>query len=128
MLNNDRFFQESNGIYQSYNQSRKLLYDRWKKPGDITDIPRHGVVAELDDRFLEDASFLRLKNLSLSYSFPENLLRKTRCIYGARIFAQAQNLFTFTSFQGMDPESESNIYQAQYPMSRQFTFGLELTF
>ena len=128
MLNNDRFFQESNGIYQSYNQSRKLLYDRWKKPGDITDIPRHGVVAELDDRFLEDASFLRLKNLSLSYSFPENLLRKTRCIYSARIFAQAQNLFTFTSFQGMDPESESNIYQAQYPMSRQFTFGLEITF
>ena len=128
MLNNDRFFQESNGIYQSYNQSRKLLYDRWKKPGDITDIPRHGVAAQLDDRFLEDASFLRLKNLSLSYSFPEALLKKSRCIYGARVFAQAQNLFTFTAFQGLDPESDSNIYAAQYPMSRQFTFGFEITF
>ena len=86
------------------------------------------MVAQLDDRFLEDASFLRLKNLSLSYSFPEALLKKSRCIYGARVFAQAQNLFTFTAFQGLDPESDSNIYAAQYPMSRQFTFGFEITF
>ncbi len=52
-MNNDRFFEESNGLYSTYNQSRRLLYDRWKKPGDITDIPRYGVTAQLDDRFLE---------------------------------------------------------------------------
>ena len=40
VMNNDRFFEESNGIYSAYNQSKRLLYDRWKKPGDITDIPR----------------------------------------------------------------------------------------
>ena len=38
VMNNDRFFEESNGLYSTYNQSRRLLYDRWKKPGDITDI------------------------------------------------------------------------------------------
>ena len=43
VMNNDRFFEESNGLYSTYNQSRRLLYDRWKKPGDITDIPRYGV-------------------------------------------------------------------------------------
>ena len=52
-MNNDRFFEESNGLYSAYNQSKRLLYDRWKKPGDITDIPRYDVVAQLDDRFLE---------------------------------------------------------------------------
>ena len=57
VMNNDRFFEESNGLYSSYNQSKRLLYDRWKKPGDVTDIPRYGVVAQLDDRFLENASW-----------------------------------------------------------------------
>lgn len=97
-------------------------------PGDITDIPRHGVYTEFDDRLLEDASFLRLKNLMLSYSFPQEWLRKTRFISGVKIYAQAQNLFTFTKFTGLDPEGSSNMYQAQYPMARQFTFGLDLTF
>ena len=46
----------------------------------------------------------------------------------ARIFAQGQNLLTFTNFSGMDPESSQNVYQAAYPMSRQFTFGLEVNF
>ena len=79
-------------------------------------------------RLLEDASFLRLKNLMLSYSFPQEWLRKTRFISGVKIYAQAQNLFTFTKFTGLDPEGSSNMYQAQYPMARQFTFGLDLTF
>ena len=90
--------------------------------------PRHGVYTEFDDRLLEDASFLRLKNLMLSYSFPQEWLRKTRFISGVKIYAQAQNLFTFTKFTGLDPEGSSNMYQAQYPMARQFTFGLDLTF
>ena len=64
----------------------------------------------------------------LSYSLPQNLLRKTRFISGVRIYAQAQNLLTFTGFTGLDPEGVGNMYQAQYPMSRQFTFGLDLTF
>ena len=127
MINNDRYFDESNGRFASYNQSKRLL-NRWKKPGDITDIPRHGVYTEFDDRLLEDASFLRLKNLMLSYSFPQEWLRKTRFISGVKIYVQAQNLFTFTKFTGLDPEGSSNMYQAQYPMARQFTFGLDLTF
>ena len=127
MINNDRYFNESNGRFASYNQSRRLL-DRWKQPGDVTDIPRHGVFTEFDSRLLEDASFLRLKNLMLSYSFPRELLRKTRVFSGIRIYAQAQNLFTVTPFSGLDPESPYNIYIAQYPTARQFTFGLDLTF
>lgn len=127
MINNDRYFDESNGRFASYNQSRRLL-DRWKEPGDVTDIPRHGVYTEFDSRLLEDASFLRLKNVMLSYSFKFAADRKRTVIRGVRAYAQAQNLLTFTKFSGLDPEGTSNIYAAQYPMARQFTFGLDLTF
>ena len=128
MINNDRFFEESNGLYSAYNQSRRLLYDRWKQPGDVTDIPRYGVTPQIDSRFLEDASFLRLKNVMLSYSLPSDLLRKSNFFTSARIYIQAQNLFTFTKFSGIDPESSSNAYKAQYPMSRQYSLGIDLTF
>jgi hypothetical protein len=64
----------------------------------------------------------------LSYSLPANLLKKTVAIRGLRVYAQAQNLLTFTNFSGLDPEGTTNLYAAQYPMSRQFTFGLDLMF
>ena len=127
MINNDRYFDESNGRFASYNQSSRLL-NRWKQPGDVTDIPRHGVYTEFDSRLLEDASFMRLKNVMLSYNLPSDVIKKSRVFSGLRIYAQAQNLFTFSKFSGLDPEGTSNIYAAQYPMSRQFTFGLDLTF
>ena len=127
VINNDRYYQESNGRFQTYNQSVKLL-DRWKEPGDISETPRHGEFMEFDDRLLEDASFLRLKNLMLSYQIPSNVIQRSGFIEGLRVYFQAQNLLTFTNFSGLDPEGVGNIYIAQYPMSRQFTFGLDLTF
>ena len=127
MLNNDRYFDESNGRFMTYNQSSRLL-KRWKQPGDVTDIPRHGEYTEFDSRLLEDASVLRLKNLMVSYSLPKNLLKKTGFIRGLRVYAQGQNLLTFTNFSGLDPEGTTNLYAAQYPMSRQYTFGLDLMF
>ncbi len=129
MFNNDRYMDESNGLFSSaYNQSNRLLYDRWKEPGDITDIPRYGVTPEADDRFLENASFLRLKNLTLSYQLPQSLMRKTNFFTNVKVYFQGQNLFTLTKFTGLDPECNSNMYRAEYPVSRQFTFGLEISF
>lgn len=128
MLNNDRWFDESNGLYSSaYNQSRELI-NCWKQPGDITTIPRYGVSPEMDSHLLEDGSFLRLKNVMLSYALPKPLLKRSKLVESTRFFLQAQNLLTFTKFTGMDPESSSNVYQATYPMSRQFTIGAEISF
>ena len=127
MLNNDRYFDESNGRFAAYNQSRRLL-DRWQQPGDVTDIPRHGEYTEFDSRLLEDASFLRLKNLMISYSLPQRLIERNRVFSGVRFYVQGQNLLTFTKFSGLDPEGTSNIYAAQYPMARQYTFGIDITF
>jgi hypothetical protein len=64
----------------------------------------------------------------IGYSLPQKLVRKMRVFSGVRVYAQAQNLLTFTRFSGLDPEGSSNVYAAQYPMARQFTFGLDLTF
>lgn len=127
MYNNSRFFLESNGYMPQYNQSPVLL-QAWQKPGDRTNVPRYGVHAQADDRYIEDASFLRLKNLMLAYSLPSALLERQHVLAGVRIFAQAQNLFTFTKYKGMDPESPANITMGDYPQSKQFTFGLDITF
>lgn len=128
VINNDRFFEESNGLYSAYNQSKRLLYDRWKVPGDITDIPRHGVTPQFDTHLLENASFMRLKNLMLSYTVDQKWLQRTKFLSNARLYVQGQNLFTFTGFSGLDPENTSNIYSAQYPASRQYSLGVELSF
>lgn len=128
VINNDRYFEESNGLYSTYNQSKRLLYDRWKNPGDVTDIPRHGVTPQFDTHLLEDASFLRLKNMMLSYTVEQKWLQKTKFFTNARIYVQGQNLLTFTGFSGLDPENTSNIYSAQYPASRQYSMGVELSF
>ena len=128
IYNNDRIMTESNGLYTAYNQSKRLLYNRWKKPGDVTDIPRYGVTPQFDTHYLENASFLRLKNLMVAYSLPKKWMERTRILENVRIFAQGQNLLTFTPFSGLDPEVSANIYRAQYPSTRQFTFGVELNF
>ena len=78
--------------------------------------------------WLRNGSFLRLKNMLISYTFPQSWMIKTNFFTNARIFAQGQNLLTFTKFSGLDPEAFTNMYQAQYPMSRQYSFGLELSF
>ena len=128
VLNNDRYFEENNGSFSGYNQSKRLLYEGWKKPGDVTDIPRYGEIAQLDDRFLESTSFLRLKNVTLSYTLPQSWLRKSKFFTAARVYVQGQNLLTFTSFTGFDPEYAGNRYLGVYPASRQFTIGAEVSF
>lgn len=64
----------------------------------------------------------------LGYSLPSNVLKNSKFFTAARVYIQAQNLFTFTAFTGIDPESSSNVYKAQYPMSRQYSVGIDLTF
>ena len=128
VINNDRYFEENNGSFSGYNQSKRLLYDGWKKPGDVTDIPRYGEIAQLDDRFLENTSFLRLKNVTIAYSLPRLWLQKSKFFTSARVYLQGQNLLTFTGFSGFDPEYAGNRYLGVYPASRQFTFGVEVSF
>lgn len=130
ILNNTRVFTENSNLQYvaEFNQSADML-NMWQKPGDITDIPRYDA-ARPDfptDMFVEDASFLRLKNVTLSYQFPSKIVKKMK-LQNLKVYAQGQNLFTWTKFKGFDPEDNSNLTLGRYPTSRMFTVGIDIAF
>lgn len=109
------------------------LLNVWTKPGDVTDIPNqfdlYGQPQEVqsDSRFVENASYLRLKNLTLTYSLPRKWL-SAASLQDVTLRFTSRNLFTITDFTGADPEYENNVIQFSYPNTRQFEFGVEVTF
>lgn len=127
LINNDRYFVENPNFVGQFNQSVEMA-NMWTTPGQITDIPAANSTRQFDTHLLENASFMRLKNLTISYSFPESLLSKVGFIKGVRIFGVGRNLWTVTQYKGADPEIDSNLQLGKYPNTRQFAIGAELTF
>ncbi|MBQ0084979.1 MAG: SusC/RagA family TonB-linked outer membrane protein, partial [Prevotella sp.] len=127
MINNERWFTENATFASSKNQSTAML-DMWTTPGQITDIPAADATMEFDTHLIEEASFVRLKMLQLSYTFPASLMQKTGFIKGAKVYFIGRNLLTFTGYKGYDPEVNSNITLGNYPNTRQYSIGAQLTF
>ena len=123
-------------MYGKNNQSTAVLH-RWRAEGDQTDIPRalYGMGYNYlgSDRFVEDASFLRLKTLSLSYNVPKKWLKHLG-ITKLNVFATGYDLFTWTKYKGQDPEvsmpSATSLVRdnATTPVSRRFALGINLDF
>jgi len=145
VFNMNRFFQEHGGMRGTNWGLLKSQMDRWQKPGDVTDIPKASTLANADgssnngfasSRFLEDGSFLRLRNVSLGYTFPKKLVTKAG-IERLRIYVNATNLFTITGYSGADPEGNTaadythgtvqGLDFAIPPQPRQVVFGASLT-
>ncbi|MGH2563568.1 MAG: SusC/RagA family TonB-linked outer membrane protein, partial [Ginsengibacter sp.] len=108
------------------NSSAKTL-DRWTVTNPSISIPRavYGDPAQanrISDRFVENAGYLRLKNLQVGYSLPAALMKKLDFIKNFRIYVSAINLFTITNYTGYDPENDL------VPPTRQFLAGLNLNF
>jgi hypothetical protein len=144
---------ETEGMYISGNASTAVL-NRWRKPGDITDVPAayyggaNGAGASTilpSSRFIENGAFVRLKSLSLGYLIKSSALEKQGI--KIRVFATAQNLFTITKYKGYYPEvntfsgsSQSGgslgapsstavgIDYGTYPQTKTYTAGLNVTF
>ena len=127
MWNNERFWLEDPQANGTFNMASSML-DMWMKPGDKTNIPAANVVRQADTMFLEDASFVRLKFAQLSYTLPKNWLNQTGFIKGAKVFLVGRNLLTFTSYQGYDPEVNNTMTFGDYPNTRQYSIGAQLTF
>lgn len=127
LINNDRFFSENPALFGNYNQSADVL-DEWKEPGDITKFPVYGEALEFDSRLVEDASFLRLKNISIAYDVPKTLLGENNPLSGLRFSLSARNLFTITNYSGLDPEIDSNIAMGRYPNTRQYVASVRVSF
>jgi len=121
----------------TYNGSA-ILADRWTTTNPSTTIPRAVETAQvyLDSRYIEDASFLKLKNLTIGYTLPFRITNSKNS--NLRIFVSAQNLLTITKYKGYDPEAsryggdETNgLYQGidltAYPSSIGFNFGASVT-
>lgn len=145
VFNMNRFFQEHGGMRGTNWGLLKSQMNRWQKPGDVTDIPKASTLANADgssnngfasSRFLEDGSFLRLRNVSLGYTFPKKLVTKAG-IERLRIYVNATNLFTITGYSGADPEGNTaadythgtvqGLDFAIPPQPRQVVFGASLT-
>lgn len=131
LISNDRYFSENPVKFGDYNTSI-FVEDYWKEPGDKAEFPdwRQGLETQFDDRFIEDASFMRLKNLTLSYTLPENVIGRTNFIHGLRVYFTGRNVFTVVNkdFRGIDPEVDSNLTLGRVANTRQFVFGLDFTF
>ena len=111
---------------------------RWQNPGDITDMPRaiagpQGVENNRrSSRFLDDASYIRLKNITLGYTLPESLIGRIG-IRSIRVYVTGQNLWTITDYNGFDPEvSSSNdtrqggVDSGAIPQLKNVTFGINI--
>ncbi|WP_440646513.1 SusC/RagA family TonB-linked outer membrane protein [Chitinophaga sp. 22620] len=125
--NNEDYFNENPSFITS-NQSTRLLYDRWKKPGDNAILPRISADRNFTSRDIQDASFLRLRNANIGYNLPKHVLNNLRIIKGATIYVQGQNLFTWTKWRGFDPENGNEYARFSYPTPRTYVVGLNVNF
>ncbi|MGV3502694.1 MAG: SusC/RagA family TonB-linked outer membrane protein [Adhaeribacter sp.] len=129
---------ETEAMIDPKNQSTAVL-NRWRQPGDITDIPK-AVLSSTNNsrassRFVEDGSYLRVKALTFSYDVPSALLSKAR-LQHLRLYVTGENLLTWTDYSGFDPEvnafggsnTELGIDFGTYPQTRNLIFGLNLSF
>ncbi len=135
VYNDSRFYFDNDGLYESYNAMVPASgWTRWQKPGDIATEPKAVLGGNHDSnsqssRYLENGSYLRLRNVTLGYQLPQNFLDGIK-VRSARIFISGDNLVTFTKFSGVDPEVDlsSGTSSFKYPISRKLLFGINVGF
>ena len=134
IFNATRMFTE--GMFDSRNQSSAVLM-RWRQPGDYTTIPKpeKDNYPVISSRFVEDGSYLKIRNIRLGYSFPERWINKIR-LKTLSVYVSADNLVTWTNYSGLDPEvnisgtsaTAMSIDQGVFPHPRTYVFGVNVVF
>lgn len=130
LANNDAFFYNNPGAVSYQFNQKKNTADYWTEDNKNAKFPNwaDGYVMNFDDHLLENASFLRLKNFQIGYELPKSVLAWQNALSGVKFTATARNLFTITNYSGVDPEVDSNLTYGTIGNSKQFLFGIELTF
>lgn len=110
-----------------FNQHRDN-FDYWKQPGDKARFPKVGYnYTEDDSDLVEDASYIRLKNITLAYTLPQEVIQQVGFFSNVKLYLTGRNLLTWTKYSGIDPEV--NLYtSALFPNTKQYVFGVELKF
>jgi TonB-dependent starch-binding outer membrane protein SusC len=129
---------ETEGMTDAKNQSQ-VVANRWRAPGDVTDIPRaswgNTDNSRLSTRFVEDGSYLRAKAITFGYTLPSALISKIH-LNQARFYVTGENLFTITGYKGYDPEVNAfggnntvlGVDFGTYPQTRNLIFGVNVSF
>ncbi len=130
-----RAFERNNNFTNKYAR----ILERWTGPGTTNDAknPRYSFTdpnnnARFSDRFVEDASFLKIKNILLGYTLPFKAVKKT--FKSVRLYAQVKNAFVFTKYDGFDPEIaatgllDTGVDRGAYPLARSYAVGLDIRF
>jgi TonB-linked SusC/RagA family outer membrane protein len=139
MKTGNEFLTNTDGVF---NVDRKVL-NRFRSPENPgnglapTTVAGRPLYREVSSLWIEDASFLRIQNISLGYNFNQNLIAKSKFIKALRLYASVQNLITFTKYTGANPEAGTNdTFSAltpgrdftAYPLPRVITAGINMTF
>ncbi|MDY3979201.1 MAG: SusC/RagA family TonB-linked outer membrane protein [Tidjanibacter sp.] len=143
IFNSARISMDSDGAYTDYNMmsiDNGLGWSRWEEAGDVATHPKVMVNGNksahaISSRYLEDGSFFRLRNVTLSYTMPAKMAEKLS-MKGARIFVSADNILTLSRFSGMDPEVRlegsawelAGTYSTNYPVPMSVTAGIDIKF
>jgi TonB-linked SusC/RagA family outer membrane protein len=125
------------------NRSKDMLYNSWKKQGDVALLPRlnsqDGTSQQISSYFVEDGSYMRIKNIQLTYTLPKSLLNKVK-LSSVQVYLQGQNLFTFTKYKGLDPDVNlrtsgndnqdihMGIDEGAFPVAKSYNVGLRVGF
>ena len=137
IFNSNRYFTDFWPSFQGQ-KSTDLLYKGWRTDNTNTTVPMASNTSNFSTNtqvcsyYIESGSFLRMKNLQLGYTIPENMTSKIN-VKSLRVYVQGTNLFTVTKYTGIDPElgGDDRAFGSDtgnYPLVKTYTFGLTLNF
>lgn len=129
LINNDAYFYGNPNAFAEQNY-HKAVADFWTPENTDAQYPdwSKGYIMQFDTHMYENADFLRLKNLQVAYALPKKLLAGQNVLNGLKVTFTGRNLLTATKYSGIDPEVAGNLTLGRLGNSKQYLFGLELTF
>ena len=123
------YYSSMNLSYLSSTWNSNVLR-RWQQPGDVTDVPRMEINGDVlvTDRYLIDASYFAIKNITLSYTLPKNIVSKAS-LSGVRVYGSYDNVALFSHLDGMDPQYNfSGVTNYTYSPIKTLSVGVEVNF
>ena len=129
LINNDSYFYANPNLFAEQNYHKDVA-DFWTPENRDAKYPdwSKGYEMQFDTHMYENANFLRLKNLLVAYSLPKRVLAGQNVLHGLKVTFTGRNLLTATKYSGIDPEVNSNVSLGRLGNSKQYLFGIELTF
>jgi hypothetical protein len=116
------------GYHSAVNASKRLLTQQWQKPGDNVFYQAPQYDRGFNSSDIQDAKFLRFRNLNFAYNIPMVSFKNMKVIKGARFYIQMQNIAIWSPWRGPDPEDNNNISLNEFPNPKMIVTGLDINF